>query len=168
MGLMLEIQPSIGPALVVGGGSVAERKVAALVAAGFRVTVVAPEVAPAIAGQARVTVHLRDFSSSDVVGHAVAFACTGSRAVNRAVGLAAREAGMAVVVADSPEESTAFSPAVHRDGDLQVAVSTHGASPSLAIEVRDRIAEALGQGWDARVAAARAARKTRLAGKRAP
>jgi precorrin-2 dehydrogenase / sirohydrochlorin ferrochelatase len=168
MGLMLEIQPSIGPALVVGGGTVAARKVSALVAAGFKVTVVAPDVEARIASQAGVSVWRREFSPSDVVGHSVAFACTGTRTVNRAVGIAAREAGLPVVVADSPEESTAFSPAVHRDGDLQVAVSTHGASPSLAVQVRDRIAEALGQGWDGRVDAARAAREARLAGKRAP
>ena len=166
MGLMLEIQPSIGPALVVGGGTVAGRKVTALVAAGFRVTVVAPDIAPTIAAHRGVIVVRRDFAPSDVRGHGVAFACTGSRAVNRAVGLAAREAGLPVVVADSPEESTAFTPAVHREGDLQVAVSTHGASPSLAVEVRDRIAEALGQGWDGRVAAARSAREDLLAGKR--
>ncbi len=168
MGLMLEIQPSIGPALVVGGGTVGARKVTALVAAGFRVTVVAPEIGPRIAAQSGITVQRREFSPSDVIGHSLVFACTANRAVNSAVGLAARDAGLPVVVADSPEESTAFSPAVHRDGDLQVAVSTHGASPSLSVQVRDRIAEALGNGWDGRVDAARAAREARLSGKQAP
>lgn len=158
MGLMLELLPSLGPALVVGGGAVAARKAESLVAAGFAVTVVAPSIVKVLTGRPGFTLRRRAFAPSDVDGHALVFACTGEREVNRLVGKLAREAGIPVVVADSPDESTAFSPAIHRDGDLQVAVSTHGASPALAVEVRDRVAASLGEGWAERVDNARAAR----------
>jgi len=161
--LMVEVRPAAGPALVVGGGVVAERKVRGLLDAGFRVTVVAPEILDSIRATG-VETRERDFQASDVAGHALVFACTDSREVNRAAGEAARAAGIFAVVADSQEESTFFTPAVHRDGDLVVAVSTGGASPVLAREVRDRIAESLGYGWAERVQAARAERQERLAG----
>lgn len=162
MSLMVELRPEAGPALVVGGGMVAERKVRGLLEAGFRVTVVAPEIGQTIC-RPGVECRVRAFETADIAGHAIVFACTDSREVNRAVGEAARAAGIFVVVADSQEESTCFTPAVHRDGDLVVGVSTGGASPGLAMEVRDRIAESLGGGWDERVRAARSERQERLA-----
>lgn len=159
---MIELRPEAGPALVVGGRAVAERKVRGLLEAGFRVTVVAPEIGETIRA-AGVECRVRAFEVGDIDGHAIVFACTNSREVNRGVGEAARAAGIFVVVADSQEESTFFTPAVHRDGDLVVAVSTGGASPTLAMEVRDRIASALGGGWDERVRVARSERQERLA-----
>jgi siroheme synthase-like protein len=162
MSLMIELLPAAGPALVVGGGVVAERKVRALVEAGFCLSVIAPVVSEAIRA-AGVDLQLRPFEEGDVEGHAVVFACTDVRDVNRSVGEAARRRCIPVVVADSQEESTFFTPATHRDGDLAIAVSTHGASPGLAREVRDRIAGTLGTGWGERVASARAQRQSRLA-----
>lgn len=158
MGLMLELRPSLGPVLVVGGGSIGLRKARAAVDAGFEVTVVAPELEPEFA-TLKVRCLRRSVEERDVVGKAVVFACTDDRETNRRVGEWARARGIPVVVADSAEESTAFSPAVHRDGDLLVAVSTNGAAPRLAQHVRDRIASALGTGWASRVERARRERQ---------
>ena len=163
MSLMIELLPSAGPALVVGGGTVAERKVRGLVEAGFKVTVVAPEVSDAIRGLRGVSVHQKPFHETDMPGHTLVFACTNDRETNRRVGAWAHELRIPAVVADSQAESTFFTPAVHRDGDLTVAVSTAGASPVLAREVRDRVAAALGEGWAEHVTAARKERRSRLA-----
>jgi precorrin-2 dehydrogenase/sirohydrochlorin ferrochelatase len=168
MSLMIELLPSLGPALVVGGGQVALRKVMGLVEAGFLISVVAPEIDPAIAPLPGVEILRRRFEDDDVDQHVIVFACTNVRAVNRAVGEAARSFGVPVVVADSQEESTCFTPAVHRDGGLLVAVSTGGASPSLAAEVRDRIAAALGDGWAGRIEAAREERAASRAERERP
>ncbi len=158
MGLMLELQPSLGPALVVGGGNVALRKARTAAEAGFAVTVVAPRIAPEFdaLGVRRIE---RPVEERDLDGAAIVFACTNDREVNRQVGIWARARRVPVVVADSPEESTAFSPAIHRDGDLVVGVSTNGASPQLAQHVRDRIAAAIGTGWASRVERARRERQ---------
>jgi len=156
---MIELLPSAGRALVVGGGAVARRKVDLLVEGGFEVDVVAPEVGPELAARQGVTVSRRPFSVSDVAGHAIVFACTDIRSVNAAAGEGARAAGIPVVVADSQGESTCFTPAVHRDGALLVGVATGGASPRLSQEVRDRVASALGPGWAERVEAARVERR---------
>ena len=162
MGLMLDVQPAFGRALVVGGGFVATRKIRTLAEAEFEITVVAPEVKDEIRIAPYTTVHAREWRESDLDGHALVFACTNSREVNRAVGEAARRRGLPVLVADRQLESTFFNPAVIRDCDLQLAVSTGGASPALAKELRRRIAEALGPGWGTVAYRARMEREARL------
>jgi len=72
----------------------------------------------------------------------VVFACTDSREVNRLVGVEARRRNVPVVVADRQSESTFFTPATMRDGDLAIAISTGGASPGLARLIRERVAAA--------------------------
>lgn len=167
MGLPVDLQPSAGPALVAGGGTVATRRVEALVAGGFAITVVAPEVSPAIRGLPGVTVCDRSFQPGDIAGCALVFACTSDRRVNEQIGALCRAANVPVSVADRRAESTFHLPAVHREGALAVAISTGGGAPALAAEIRDRVAAALGAGWGDRVAAARSERDGRLAAVRA-
>lgn len=163
MSILIELRAGAGPILVVGGGNVALRKVRTLAAGGFAATVVAPDVSPDLEPLAEV-IERRLFEEADIgnTPWALVMACTGSREVNRRVGELAREAHIPVLVADAQDESTFTSPATLRDGDLQVAVSTGGADPVLAREVRERIVAALGPGWGATIAAARKARQERL------
>jgi siroheme synthase-like protein len=174
MGLMIDLQPLAGPALVVGGGVVATRKVHSLVEAGFEVTVIAPQVSEEIRGLAGVRLAEREFADEDMDENCAAiFACTGSREVNERIGRLAREAHVPVVVADRKEESTFFSPAVIRVGELTVGVSTGGASPELARAIREKIVAAIGPAgepgpdWAEVLQAAREAREERLARARA-
>ncbi len=143
MGLLIDLQPSLGRALVVGGGKVAARKVRGLVDAGFAVTVVAPEVQAAIEALPGVTVRKRMFFPADLDGHALAFACTDSRDVNRAVGKLARAAGIPVNVTDRQEESSFFSTATLQGPDWRVGVSTGGRDPGLAKRLRELLGERL-------------------------
>ncbi len=170
MGLMIDMQPSAGRALVIGGGKVATRKVKSLSEAEFAVTVIAPEVSAEIRLAPWVTVVEREFGPGDLQqepGWALVMACTDSREVNREVGRLARLANLPVLVADAQDESTFFMPAVMRDGELAVSVSTGGASPTTARWIREQIAGALGPGWGKMVALARAERETRM-GRRRP
>lgn len=165
MGILIDLQAGAGPALVIGGGAVAARKVRTLAEAGFDVTVIAPEVVQAIRESRGVTVIGRPFEQQDLgpgTRYALVFACTDRREVNRAAGQLARARGIPVVVADAQDESTFFSPATVRDGELAIAVSTGGASPVLAQEIREKIVAALGPGWGTAVAAARTERESRL------
>lgn len=164
MSMMVDLQPSAGPALVVGGGNVAARKVRNLSEGEFSVVVIAPEVVEEIALATLVTIHRRAFDPSDLAGDArysLVFACTNDRETNRQVGELARLANIPVVVTDAQDESTFFTPAVIRDGDLLVGVSTGGASPTLARTIRERIVAALAPGWANIVASARKEREER-------
>ncbi len=130
------------PVLVVGGGAVAERKVEGLVAAGARVTVVAPRVTlrlAALAAEERLRHVPREYRDGDVVGHDLVFVAVGDEAVGRAVGDEARARGAWVNVADDPARCDFILPSVLRRGDLLVAVTTGGTSPALARAVRERL-----------------------------
>ncbi len=127
--------------LVVGGGSVARRKVDGLLAAGGAVTVVAPECLPMPDG---VSVALRPFQQGDLAGVALAVAASDDRELNALVARRARDQGIWVNVVDDPRAGTVILPAVAQRGSLQIAVSTGGASPALAQRLRERLEKEFG------------------------
>ena len=134
--------------LVVGGGPVAARKVEGLLGCGALVTVVAPEVVPAIGagGSHALTIETRTYRPGEAAGYRLVVTATGVPAVDQAVAADAEAAGVWVNSADDVTNCTFLLPAVHRDGSVTVAVSTGGASPALAGWIRTRLAEALGPG----------------------
>jgi siroheme synthase-like protein len=128
--------------LVAGAGKVALRKTEGLLEAGALVTVVAPRWEPEFE-RLPVTLRRRAFRSSDLAGARLAFAATDDRRVNHAVAAAARRRGIPVNVADSRAECDFIVPArIHR-GNLQIAVSTGGESPRLAVALRRKIEDIL-------------------------
>lgn len=130
------------PCLVVGGGPVAQRKVRMLLRAGAAVTVIAPDATDDIRGlhdTGRLVWHERRFDDADVRGSVLAFSATGDAEVDRAVSQAARAAGVPVGVVDAPDLSDFISPAIVDRSPLVVAVSSGGAAPLLARQVRATI-----------------------------
>ena len=169
MSMLIELRPEAGPALVVGGGKVALRKARNLAEGEFRFTVIAPEVLEGFRSLPFATVVVRAFEDADmdaVPPWALVFACTDDREVNALVGKLARARNIPVVVTDRQAESTFFTPATMRDGEVAVAVSTGGASPGLAKIIRERIVSQLGPGWGAITAGVRGEREARLARER--
>lgn len=142
-------------ALVVGGGSVGTRKALALVDAGASVRVVAPEVSAGLARAEeahRLTI-LRAAYAPDILGDAtLVIAATGSRDVNSLVAADARERGMLVNVVDAPDEGDFHSMAVHRRGELTIAVSTGGV-PGAAARIRDSLARRFDERYENALAA---------------
>ncbi|CAA9506621.1 MAG: Siroheme synthase / Precorrin-2 oxidase / Sirohydrochlorin ferrochelatase / Uroporphyrinogen-III methyltransferase [uncultured Rubrobacteraceae bacterium] len=143
--------------VVVGGGGVASRKARGLLESGARVVVVSPEVSPEIEGM-DLTVERRPYRPGDLAGATLAFAATDRREVNAAVAREANEGGIPVNVADRPADGDFALPSVLRRGGLQVAVSTGGASPTLAREIRDALEPSFGAEWAGVVEKLRAAR----------
>lgn len=124
--------------LVVGAGKVALRKVRGLVEAGAQVTVVSPRAEPEFASL-DVEWKARCFDWEDVQNQVLVYAATDNRAVNRAVAEAAKAKGIWVNVADAPEECSFLVPSRIRRGNLQVAVSTSGRDPRVAVGLRRQI-----------------------------
>jgi precorrin-2 dehydrogenase/sirohydrochlorin ferrochelatase len=125
--------------LVVGGGAVGERKVADLLAAGAKVTVVSPTLTPALGALAvRGEIRHRNetFAPRHLKGMALVLGATDDPRVNAEISTAARASGVWVNIADAPELCTFIVPAQVRRGDLTVAISTGGASPALARKLR--------------------------------
>ena len=134
-------------ALVVGAGAVGTRKALALLEAGANVRVVAPEVSPRLTeveAENRIAV-LRAPYAPDVLGDAtIVIAATSSRDVNSLIAADARERGKLVNVTDAPDEGDFHTMAVHRAGDLTIAVSTGGV-PTAAARIRDALARRFDQ-----------------------
>ena len=152
-------------ALVVGGGAVGSRKALALVEAGASVRVVAPEIsASLVAAEAdQRLIILRVAYGPDVLGDAtLVIAATSSRDVNSAVARDARERGILVNVADAPDEGDFHSMALHRRGDLTIAVSTSGV-PGAAARIRDSLARRFDERYEHALAALHRMRSRLLA-----
>jgi siroheme synthase-like protein len=143
--------------LVVGGGRVAARKIGGLLACGAAVTVVAPEVhvamgelassgAIAAIDEPPLDVQIRPYRTGEAADYVLVVSATGNSTVDHAVHRDATGAGVWVNVADDPARCSFVLPAVARDGEVSVAVSTAGASPALAVWLRDRVVAALGPG----------------------
>ena len=133
--------------LVVGAGAVAARKVQGLVAAGARVTVVAPEAVPELVEAAEngaVRWHQRTYRRGEVASYRLAVAATGDPDVNGQVHWDAEAAGVWLNAADDPDRCSFTLPAVIRRDDLQVAVSTNGRSPAVAAWLRRSLEESIG------------------------
>lgn len=128
--------------LVVGAGKVALRKVQGLVEAGAAVTVVSPAMLPEFEALP-VRLIRRRFRRPDVKEQALVFAATDRREVNQVVGAVAVEKGIPVNVADAPEECRFLVPSRIRQGNVQIAISTSGRNPRLAVALRKRIEAAI-------------------------
>ncbi len=122
-------------ALVVGGGRVAEGKVAGLLTAGARVTVVAPEVRPGLERRG-VEVLRRPFAPADL-DDAWFVVAAATPDVNRAVVSAAEGRRLFVNSVDDREGGTAYAGGVLRREGVTVAISTGGEAPALAGLLRE-------------------------------
>ena len=122
------------PCLVVGGGSVAAGKTRRLLAAGARVTLVAPRLgkaAAALVDDDRIVVHRRPYCPDDLQGQRLVVAATDDHALNTAIAEAARALDIPVNVAAPGRLSTALLPKVIDRTPVRIAVSGGGASPAL-------------------------------------
>src|SRR4051812_7986056 len=131
--------------LVVGGGTVATRRVPALLAAGADVVLVSPGLTPALhdlADAGRVAWLARRFEPSDVDGSWLVQVAVDDPAAAAAVSEAARQRRVFCVRADDRHAATAWTPAVTRHGPVTVAV-LGGGDPKRAVAVRDSIREHL-------------------------
>ena len=133
--------------VVIGGGVVAEQKTLGLLEAGARVAVVSPETTERLdelAARQAIEVHRRPYRAGDLAGAWLAVAATDDRAVNRVVWAEAERHGVLLNAVDDLPYCSFIAPAVHREGDITVAISTAGKSPALAVRLRERIARQIG------------------------
>jgi precorrin-2 dehydrogenase/sirohydrochlorin ferrochelatase len=152
--------------LVVGAGKVGEPKIGGLIDTGARIHVVAITASDQVrewAGAGNVELELRPFSSSDLDGKFLAVVATASRSLNELVYREAQQRGVLCNVVDVPDLCDFFYPAVVRRGDLQIAISTAGQSPSLAQKLRQQLERQFGEGYTAWVEQLGATRRLVLA-----
>jgi precorrin-2 dehydrogenase/sirohydrochlorin ferrochelatase len=127
--------------VVIGGGRVAERKVAGLLVTGSLITVISPQATDklkGLAGSGLIEWLERSFSKEDIEGAFLIFAATNDNVLNQSIKMAASEQQL-VNIADDPEGSNFHVPSHIQRGRLSIAVSTGGASPTLARKIREQL-----------------------------
>ena len=128
--------------LVVGGGEVALRKISLLERTGASITVVAPEIAPAIlslAAAGKLKLALREFLPEDLDAARLVIVATSRRAENRWIAKLSESRNIPVNVVDDAQASRFIVPAIIDRDPVLVAVSTGGTSPVLARRLRERL-----------------------------
>lgn len=152
--------------LVVGAGKIGEPKISGLLDTGACIRVIALDASDAVHGWARdgkITLELRGFTPEDLDGTFLAVVATASHSLNEFIYCEALRRGVLCNVVDVPEYCDFYYPAVVRRGDLQIAISTSGQSPSLAQKIRQQLEKQFGHGYAPWVAELGATRKLVLA-----
>jgi len=134
--------------VVIGGGAIAEGKVRGLLEADARVTLIAPEVTPALgelAADPKITWEQRSYQQGDLQGAALVISATDDREVNHRVWEEARERGILINVVDDPPYCDFIAPAIVRRGDISLSISTNGKMPALAAHLRRELEKSFGE-----------------------
>lgn len=131
------------PCLVAGGGIVAFRKVEALLAFGASITVVAPDITVKLAELSGINVIRRDFDEYDLEGRKVVIAATDNRELNHQIAVLGRKKGMLVNVVDQKEDCNFLFPALVKQKDMVIGITSGGGSPLLSKHIKEDIEQLL-------------------------
>jgi precorrin-2 dehydrogenase/sirohydrochlorin ferrochelatase len=132
------------PCLVIGGGMVAFRKISGLLESQAAVRVISPDFIPQIhqlCQEKKIKLTERAFQSKDVVGAFLVVAATNDREVNTHISQACAAQNILCNVVDDPELCNFYYASVYTCGDLKIAISTNGVSPTLARKIKAEMAE---------------------------
>jgi len=133
--------------VIIGGGTVAQRKTATILPAGARLTVISPDVTDALrqlVDNDAITHIPREYRPGDLESAFLAIAATSNRDVNRAVADEADRLGILIEVVDSPASGNITSPAIFKQGNLCIAISTNNRAPALSAAIRRKLAGIFG------------------------
>ncbi|MCD9022729.1 precorrin-2 dehydrogenase/sirohydrochlorin ferrochelatase family protein [Cohnella silvisoli] len=147
--------------VVIGGGSVAQRKTAGLLEANAIVEVISPRVTPKLlewAETGRLRIREREAQESDIEGAILVFAATDRPEINKWVAEVAEKRAIPVNVADDGDEGDFLVPAVLRRGKLVLTASASGAGPALASRIVKELADQYGPEYKENIEALKAIR----------
>lgn len=129
---------------MVGGGEVAYRKALGLKEVGAEVVVIAPEFYKEFRSERGVTLLRQKYSGECLAGAFLVIAATDDKEVNQKVWEDAQRHGLLVNVVDQPGLCNFIVPSVVNRGELQISISTGGASPALAKRIRQELEDLFG------------------------
>lgn len=136
-------------ALIIGGGKVAARKAASLLSFKARVQAAALSFDAAFDTLPQVQRIYSAWTPALLEGVFLVVAATDDEIVNRSVSEECAKRSILCNVVDNKELSSFIFPAIVREGDLVIGISTEGASPSAAVYLKEKIASMLPQNFDA-------------------
>jgi precorrin-2 dehydrogenase / sirohydrochlorin ferrochelatase len=152
--------------LVVGGGNVALEKVSALLrnAPGAQVTLVAPmfreDTLAFLADYPQVVLFERGFEVADLDGRDLVICATDNRSLHEEIKGVCAERHLLCNVADTPDLCDFYLGSIVQKGDLKIAISTNGKSPTLAKRIRAFLEDVIPEEIQEGLEGMEAARKT--------
>jgi precorrin-2 dehydrogenase/sirohydrochlorin ferrochelatase len=129
--------------LIIGGGFVGTEKLSFILknSPNANITVVAKEISDEIKsmvnGQLSIVLTEKPFEKSDLENKQLAIAATADKELNKAIYRAAKEKNILINVADTPELCDFYLGSIVTKGDLKIAISTNGKSPTLSKRIRE-------------------------------
>lgn len=136
--------------VVIGGGMVAQRKVTTLLGYGARISVISPRVTHRLLTYVRegtIRYLARPFRPADLRGAWLVYAATNDQRINEQVYRVATRSRIFTNVVDQKPLCSFIAPAIVKRGDLVIAISTGGGSPSLAKRLRRELGESIGSDY---------------------
>ena len=153
--------------VVVGGGDIAERKVARLLECGAQVTVVSKSLTPVLKARKKTGQmdHIdRDYEDQALDGAFMVIGATDRNDVNERISKEAMARGLLVNIVDDPDRCNFILPSLVQQGDLSIAISTGGKSPALAKKLRKELEKQYGPEYQTLLVIMGILRKRILAG----
>jgi len=133
--------------VIIGGGSVAQRKAITILPAGARLTVISPTITfelQKLRDSGAIEHIHREYAPGDLAGAFMAIAATNSKGVNLAVAEEANMLGILVEITDNHAAGNVTSPALLKQGDLSIAISTNNRAPALSAAIKKELAKSFG------------------------
>jgi len=148
--------------VVIGGGPIAEDKVAKLQDAHAEIILISPTITPTLQAWAyagNFEWHQREYQPDDLDGAFLGIASTNNREVNQEIFQEAERLAILINVVDDPDQCTFIAPAIVQRGQVTLAISTGGASPALARKLRESLTKDPALEWADLAGVLAAARK---------
>ncbi len=129
--------------LIVGGGRIAAHKAEKVKPFGAKITIIAPDIMDKLKQDPAFMCEERPFVPEDIEGCAFVIAATDDRELNHRISALCQEKGILVNVVDDKDYCGFLFPSLVKEGKLTAGISTAGASPQIAAELRSRMAREL-------------------------
>ena len=139
------------PCIVIGGGKIAEGKVEGLLTAGAQVTIISPSLTShlhTLVEQNKVAYISRTYQHGDLAGAFMVICATDQAEINHQVWQEASANRQLVNVVDDTPRCNFIAPAILRKGDLNIAISTGGKAPALAVRLKERLQKEIGPQYE--------------------
>lgn len=140
--LPISIDISDSKILIIGGGQSALKKIKILQRSGAQIEVIAENIIDEVY-ETGVACFRKSYEKSDLKGYLMLYSCTNNEILDRQIASDGKEAGVLVNIHDNPALCQFVSPAIYRDGNISVAVSSNAENVYEAIRLRNQIQEYL-------------------------
>ena len=140
--LPISIDISDSKILIIGGGQSALKKIKILQRLGAQLEVIAENIIDEVY-ETGVVCFKKSYEKSDLRGYLMLYSCTNNETLDRQIASDGKEAGVLVNIHDNPALCQFVSPAIYRDGNISVAVSSNAENVYEAIRLRNQIQEYL-------------------------